>query len=61
MDYFSGLGSFYVVGKPSDERECRDKWHFSLKLGKYGTKGGIFDHRGILIFSFILLLYPIKG
>ena len=25
--FLSGLGNFYAVGKPSDERECRNKWN----------------------------------
>ena len=28
--YFSGLGSCYVVGKPSDERECSDECHIQI-------------------------------
>ena len=26
-EFFSGLGSFYVVGKPSDDSGFSNKWH----------------------------------
>ena len=34
---------------------------FCLKLRNYGSKRYILDYQGMLIFSFVFLLYPIKG
>ena len=27
VEYMSGLGKFYALGKPSYERKCRNKWN----------------------------------
>ena len=58
--YFSGLGSCYVVGKPSDERECSEKLHLQSYLEMLWSKTGYFGLLGNNYILFIILLYLIK-
>ena len=58
---FPLLRSFYAVGKPSYQRGVSRNDIFGLKWIIYGPKGNILDYWGIIIFWFIIPLYPIKG
>ena len=59
VKYFQGLGSFYAVGKPSDEREYSKTLHLQSYLEMLRSKTGYFGLLGKIIYcllSYYILL-----